>query len=66
MLSARNQLSGTIKQLKMGNVMAEVVITAGGVEIVAAITRDSAERLGLKQGDSVKAVFKATDVMVDK
>jgi molybdopterin-binding protein len=42
MLSARNQLSGTIKQLKIGNVMAEVVITAGGVEIVAAITRDSA------------------------
>jgi molybdopterin-binding protein len=66
MLSARNQFSGTIKELKVGNVMAQVVITAGGVEIVAAITRDSAERLGLKQGDAVKAVIKATDVMIDK
>jgi molybdopterin-binding protein len=66
MLSARNQLTGTIKELKLGNVMAEVVITAGGVEIVAAITRGSAERLGLKKGDAVKAVIKATDVMIDK
>jgi molybdopterin-binding protein len=66
MLSARNQLAGTIKELKIGNVMAEVVITAGSVELVAAITRDSAERLGLKQGDSVRAVIKATDVMIDK
>jgi molybdopterin-binding protein len=66
MLSARNQLAGTIKDLKIGNVMAEVVISVGGVEIVAAITRDSAERLGLNQGDTVRAVVKATDVMIDK
>jgi molybdopterin-binding protein len=46
--------------------MAEVVISVGGVEVVAAITRDSAERLGLKQGDTVRAVIKATDVMIDK
>jgi molybdopterin-binding protein len=66
MLSARNQLAGTILDLKIGNVMAEIVISVGGVEIVAAITRDSAERLGLKQGDAVRAVIKATDVMIDK
>ena len=66
MLSARNQLAGTIKELKIGNVMAEVVITVGGVETVSAITRDSAERLGLKRSDAVKAVIKATDVMIDK
>ena len=66
MLSARNQLAGTVKELKIGNVMAEVVISAAGVEIVAAITRDSAERLGLKKGEAVKAVIKATDVMIDK
>jgi molybdopterin-binding protein len=66
MLSARNQLTGAIKELKIGNVMAEVVISVGALEIVAAITRDSAERLGLKQGDSVRAVIKATDVMIDK
>jgi molybdopterin-binding protein len=66
MLSARNQLAGTIKELKIGNVMAEVVILVGGTEIVAAITRGSAERLGLKQGDTVRAVIKSTDVMIDK
>jgi molybdopterin-binding protein len=66
MLSARNQLPGRIKSLKLGTVMAEVVVSAGGLEIVAAITRGSAESLGLKVGDSVKAVVKATEVMIDK
>jgi molybdopterin-binding protein len=50
----------------MGNVMAEVVMTVGDVEIVSAITRGSAEQLGLKTGDSVKAVIKATEVLIDK
>jgi molybdopterin-binding protein len=66
MLSARNQLPATIKSVKLGNVMAEVVMTVGGVEIVAAITRESAEQMGLKTGDSVKAVIKSTEVMIDK
>ena len=66
MLSARNQFKGAIKELKLGNVMAEVVVSVGGLEIAAAITRASAERLGLKQGDTVTAVVKATDVMIDK
>jgi len=66
MLSARNQLPGRIKSVKLGTVMAEVVVSAGGLEIVAAITRGSAESLGLKVGDEVKAVVKATEVMIDK
>ena len=66
MLSARNQFKGTIKDVKLGNVMAEVVVAAGGVEIVAAITRGSADRLGLKPGDTVTAIVKSTDVMIDK
>jgi molybdopterin-binding protein len=37
-----------------------------GVEIVSAITRGSAEALGLQAGDRVKAVIKATEVLVDK
>ena len=39
MLSARNQFAGTVKSVKLGNVMAEVVITVGTIEIVSAITR---------------------------
>ncbi len=66
MLSARNQFSGTVKDVKLGNIMAEVVVSVGSLEISAAITRGSAERLGLKPGDNVKAVIKATDVMIDK
>jgi molybdopterin-binding protein len=63
-LSARNQLAGTVKSIKLGTVMAEVVVDVNGAEIVAAITRTSVESLGLKQGDRVKAIVKATEVMI--
>jgi molybdopterin-binding protein len=66
MLSARNQLPAKVKSVKLGNVMAEVVMDVNGVEIVAAITRGSAESLQLQPGDSVKAVIKATEVLIDK
>jgi molybdopterin-binding protein len=66
MLSARNQFKGTIRSIKLGNVMAEVVVAVGGLEIVSAITRGSAEQLGLKVGDEVTAVIKSTEVMVAK
>jgi molybdopterin-binding protein len=66
MLSARNQFKGTVKSVKLGNVMAEVVVSAGGLEIVSAITRASAEHLGLKAGDTVTAIIKSTEVIIDK
>jgi molybdopterin-binding protein len=66
MLSARNQFEGTVKSVKLGNVMAEVVVTVGGIEIVSAITRASAEALNLQPGDKVKAIIKSTEVIIDK
>jgi molybdopterin-binding protein len=66
MLSARNQFNGTVKSVRLGEVMAEVVVTVGGLEIVSAITRGSAEGLGLKAGDQVTAVIKSTEVMIAK
>ena len=66
MLSARNQFAGKIKSVKLGNVMAEVIVTVGDLEIVSAITRSSAESLGLKEGDDVRTVIKSTEVMIDK
>jgi molybdopterin-binding protein len=66
MLSARNQFKGAVKEVKLGNVMAEVVVAVDNIEIVAAITRASAERLGLKPGDTATAVIKSTDVLIDK
>jgi molybdate transport system regulatory protein len=66
-LSARNQLDGVIVRVDHGAVMSTVVIRlAGGQEVVAAITKDSAEGLELKEGDAVKAVIKSTEVMVAK
>jgi molybdopterin-binding protein len=66
MLSARNQFAGTIKSVRLGNVMAEIVVTVGDLEIVSAITRQSAESLDLKEGDRVVAVIKSTEVLIDK
>lgn len=63
-LSARNQIEGTVKALKLGTVMAEVVIDIGGHELVSAITRGSAEELGLAEGQTVTVVVKATEVML--
>ena len=66
-VSARNQFSGKIKAVKLGNVMAEVTIDiGGGHEIVSAITRESAEQLKLAQGMEVRAIIKATEVLVAK
>jgi molybdopterin-binding protein len=65
-ISARNQLKGTVKSVKHGSVMSEVVVDVGGQEVVAAITRSSAESLGLAQGDQVTAIIKATEVMLGK
>jgi molybdopterin-binding protein len=66
MLSARNQFPGTVKSVRLGNVMAEVVVQVGNLEIVSAITRTSAESLQLKPGDAVRAVIKSTEVLIDK
>jgi molybdopterin-binding protein len=66
MLSARNQFTGRIKSVELGNVMAEVVIAVGEIELVSVITRHSAEQLALKAGDEVTAVIKSTEVLVAK
>jgi molybdopterin-binding protein len=65
-ISARNQLKGRVKEVVLGTVMAEVVVDIGGQEVVAAITRRSAEGLGLKAGDAVTVLIKATEVMIGK
>jgi len=66
MLSARNQFKGKVKSIKVGGVMAEVVIKVGKLDVVSCITRTSAESLELKKGDEVTAIIKSTEVMIDK
>lgn len=66
-ISARNQLPGTVSALTLGGVMAEVEIDIGnGSSVVAAVTRTSVEKMGLKEGDAVVALVKATEVMVGR
>jgi len=65
-LSARNQLPGSVKEVKLGNVMAHVVVQVGENEIESVITRRSAEELNLKPGDAVTVVIKSTEVMIQK
>ena len=65
-LSARNQLPGTIQDIQVGDIMAHVVVRIGDNIVESVITRNSAEELGLKKGDSVKVVVKSTEVMIQK
>ena len=65
-LSTRNQLAGRVTEVKLGGIMAEVVVDLGGQSIVAAITRGSAEELELAAGDEVTVLVKATEVMLGK
>jgi molybdopterin-binding protein len=65
-LSARNQLPGTIESVQIGDVVALITVKVGDNLIESVITRHSAEQMGLKKGDSVRVVVKATEVMVQK
>lgn len=64
-LSARNQLRGVVVGLRGDAVLSEVVVRLGdGQEITSIITRRSADQLGLRRGQDVVAVIKATEVML--
>ncbi len=64
-LSARNQFSGKVVELRRGSVMSEVVIDiGGGHRIVSLISTSSVKRLKLKKGSAAVAVIKATEVIV--
>jgi molybdopterin-binding protein len=65
-LSARNQLRGRVLGLTVEGLMAEVRIGIADQELIAVITRSSAERLGVKVGDPIVAVIKSTEVMIAK
>jgi molybdopterin-binding protein len=63
-LSTRNRLPGTITEVVKGEAAARVSMQVGDNHMVALITRESAEELGLEPGKQVMALVKATDVMV--
>jgi molybdopterin-binding protein len=63
-LSARNQLRGTVSSINRGEAIANVVLDVGGQRLVASITVEAVEDLGLSEGAEVTAVIKASDVIV--
>ncbi len=66
-MSARNQLKGTIKSIRHGDIMAEVVIELpDGQQITSVITDDAVQSLQLQEGGQVLAIIKSTEVMVGK
>ena len=66
-ISARNIISGTVSRVESGAVNDEITLDIGGGQnIVAIITRASAERLGLKAGSAASAIIKASNIMIGK
>lgn len=65
-LSTRNRLRARITDIKSDNIMSELVLDVGGQEMVSTITTGSVNRLGLKVGDDITALVKASSVMIAK
>jgi molybdopterin-binding protein len=65
-LSARNRFPGIVTSVEVDGVMALVEIAAGPFRVIAAVTRDAVEELGLAPGVPATAAVKATSVMVER
>ncbi|HEX4012084.1 MAG TPA: TOBE domain-containing protein [Solirubrobacteraceae bacterium] len=63
-LSARNQLVGTVTEVRRGEAIANVVLDVAGQRLVASITVEAVDELGLAEGRQVTAVVKASDVII--
>ncbi len=64
---ARNQIQGKVTEIKKGSVMCEVVVELpGGGVMTSVMTMDSMEEMALKEGDQVKVVVKAVNVLLVK
>ena len=63
-LSARNKLDGTVTSIHKGEAIANVALDVGGQRLVASITVEAVQELGLQEGSAVTAVVKASDVIL--
>ena len=63
-LSARNKLPGTVKGINRGEAIANVELDISGQRLVASITVEAADELGIEEGSQVTAVIKASDVLI--
>lgn len=66
-ISARNKFQGTITNMQIGEINAQLYINIGNNDmVVSVITLNSVRALGIKMGMSVSAIIKASDVMIGK
>lgn len=63
-ISARNQLKGTVSSINTGAAIANVALDVAGQRLVASITVEAVQELGLSEGSEVTAIIKASDVMI--
>ncbi|MCU1299699.1 MAG: transporter solute-binding protein [Acidobacteriaceae bacterium] len=63
-VSGRNQLVGRIDDVRISGLIAEVVLSIGGQQIISIITARSAREMQLKPGQTAAALIKATEVMI--
>jgi molybdopterin-binding protein len=66
-MSARNRLRGTVRSVQVEGLLAQVeILVTGPVRVVAIVTRDAVEELGLEPGSPATAIVKSTSVMVER
>lgn len=65
-LSARNRLAGTVRDVRIEGLLAQIEIEAGPFRIVSVITSEAAEQLGLEPGVPATALVKATSVLIER
>jgi molybdopterin-binding protein len=66
-MSARNRLRGTVQSLEVDGLLAQVeILVIEPTRVVAIVTRDAVEELGIEPGSRATAIVKATSVMVER
>lgn len=65
-VSGRNQLVGTILEVKIDGLLAKVVLSIGEQRITSIITADAAREMKLRKGQQAAALMKATEVMITR
>jgi len=65
-LSARNRFRGTVREIKVEGLLAQVELDAGPFRVVAVVTREAVGELGLEPGAPATAIVKATSVMLER
>ena len=64
-ISARNQIKGTVVEVKKGATTSHVRVDIGGGQILtSSITNEAVDDLGIKAKGDVTIVIKASDVMI--